>query len=493
MFSSTRRPVSLRHLRLALAAAVIVCLAAPIAAGAATTRYASPAGAGPAPCLKTAPCSINTAVSVLAGLATGDTVLLAPGTYTPTASVEVSPAITIAGEPGQPPPLIEATGNFGLYLQQGSFAHDIRIDSPSGTTIGFIAELGSVGERIESTGEANDACALGEATLRDSLCESVVTAGGGTGLFAFISSPAPITQVANLLNVTVIGGSEGIVAAANEAATVELHATNTIASGGVFDVAVRSFATTAPVEVTLSHSNFEKIDLEGSEASITAPTEDGNQEAAPVFVDEAAGDYREAEGSPTRLAGDLAAVLPGELDLTGSSRTTNCAGTVGVDIGAYQYECPPPETPVVTPGGDDGGSGPPTTTVGTPTLTTNPPPPPAVPDKPALSRLKLKPARFTVTGKAPKGTTISFTLSAAATVKLEVLGKKTVKGKKTTVTLGTLASVPGASGAGSVKFSGKVKGKPLAPGSYTLRATATAAGGSSAPATTTFTVLAATA
>jgi hypothetical protein len=259
MFSSPRRLVSMRHLRLALAAAVAVCLAAPIAAEAATTRYASPTGSGPAPCLESAPCSINTAVSVLAGLTAGDTVLLAPGTYHPTGSVEVGPPITIAGEPGKPPPLIEATGNFGLYLQQGTLAHDIRIDSPPGTTIGLVAEFGSVAERIESTGEANMACVLGEATLRDSLCESVIPAGGGTGIFAFISSPTPFTQVANLFNVTAIGGSEGIVAAANQESTVEVHAVNTIASGGVLDVAARSFATTAPVEVTLSHSNFDQV------------------------------------------------------------------------------------------------------------------------------------------------------------------------------------------------------------------------------------------
>jgi hypothetical protein len=470
----------------ALAMAAAVCLALPLAAAAATTRYASPTGTGPSPCLATAPCPINRAVSVAEGLLDGDTVLLAPGTYHPTASVEV-PAITIAGEAGKPAPLIEATGNFGLYLQEGSFAHDIRIHSPSGTTIGLVAELGSVVERIESTGEANMACVLGEATIRDSLCEALPSLGGGTGVFSFISSPSPLTQVSNLSNVTAIGGGEGIVAAANQESTVVVNATNTIASGGSLDVAVRSFATTAPVEVTLSHSNFEEFELEGTEASITEPTENGNQEAAPVFVNEAAGDYREAEGSPTRLAGDLTAVLPGELDLAGNPRTTNCAGTLGVDIGAYQYECPTPESPPTVPGEEKKADNP----IANPI--TSPAPLPTEP-KPTLSKLALKPAKFTVTGKASKGTTISFTLSTAASVKLEVLGKKTVKGKKPkTVTLGTLAPVSGRSGTNSVKFNGKVKGKPLAPGKYSLRVTASGTAGSSKPATATFTVLAATA
>jgi hypothetical protein len=471
MFSSARRLVLSHGLRLAVAAACTLCLAAPLSASAATTRYASPGGTGPSPCLATAPCSINRAVSSAEGLVAGDTVLLAPGTYHPTASVEVFPAITIAGEPGMAPPLIEATGSFGLYLQEGSFAHDIRIDSPAGVTNGLIAEHGSVVERIESTGEANTACAFGDATIRDSLCESVVAAGGGTGIFAFISAPVVLTQVTDLFNVTAIGGSEGIVAAANEEATVEVNATNTIASGGSLDVAVRSFATTAPVEVTLSHSNFEEFELEGTEASITAPTENGNQEAAPVFIDEAGGDYREAESSPTRLAGDLAAVLPGELDLAGNPRTTNCAGTVGVDIGAYQFECPPP-------------AGPSTVTV------IKPPPPVSAPPevKPSLSKLGLRPAKFAVSGKGKKGTTISYTLSAAAKVELDVLGKKMVKGKKKTVTLGVVPGTTGKAGANSVKFAGKVKGKVLEPGRYTLRAVATAGALSSAPVTVGFEV-----
>jgi hypothetical protein len=115
-----------------------------------------------------------------------------------------------------------------------------------------------------------------------------------------------------------------------------------------------------------------------------------------------------------------------------------------------------------------------------------------LPPKPVLSKLALKPARFTTTGMAPKGTTISYALSAPATVTIEVLGTKTVKGKKKTVTLGSLPHAPGNAGADSAKFNGKVKGKALEPGKYTLRVTAGGPGGSAKPATKTFTVLAAT-
>ena len=57
--------------------------------------------------------------------------------------------------------------------------------------------------------------------------------------------------------------------------------------------------------------------------------------------------------------------------------------------------------------------------------------------------------------------------------------------------LGSLAPVQGKAGPDSVKFKGKLKGKsgPLAPGKYTLRATATAGGVGSAAVTAGFEVL----
>ena len=304
-----------------------------------------------------------------------------------------------------------------------------------------------------------------------------------------ISGPLGSGLEPTLFNVTAVGGSVGIEIYANEASTLKVTAVNTIARGGEFDIeALSQNPPESTVEALLSHSNFATVEASGG-AEVSEPTESGNQEAAPVFVDEAGGDYREAEGSPTRLAGDLGVVLPGELDLAGESRTTNCLGTTAVDIGAYQYEClPPPGPPLplpdATPPGDTTppGNGVPCTCAG------------PAPSKPSLSKLALKPTKFVVEGKAPKGishgTTISFTLSAAATVRLEVLGKPTVKGKKQkTVVLGTISEA-GKAGANTFKFNGKLKGKALQPGAFTLRATATAHGVRSDEETAHFTVLA---
>jgi hypothetical protein len=475
MASSTRRLISARTLWSALAAAAILCLAAPLAAGAATTRYASPTGTGASPCLKTAPCLIETALSTAGpeGLANGDTVLLGPGTYTPTGNLEIFRKVTVSGEPGVPTPEIEAGGEFGLMVWERSTVRDLRIKSPATTSVGIAALApGTVLERIESVGEAATACSL-VGVIRDSLC--IGTSSGGTGAGIYEAGSVAESFEASLVNVTAIGGYAGIDAGANQKSTVTLNATNTIASGGEADVAVIANAATSPVTVNLSHSNFATEIAEGpGPISITSPAAAGNQTAPPLFVDKAAGNYAEQATSPTRLTGDLAAVQAGETDLAGNPRSTNCAGTIGVDIGAYQYECPTPP-------------------VGNSTVTVIKPPPlvgpPTAPSTPRLSKLALKPAKFTDTGKAPKGTTISYTLAAAAKVKLEVLGKKTVKGKARTVTLGTVPGATGKAGANTVKFSGKLKGKALAPGKYTLRATATASGLSSTPATAGFEVL----
>jgi hypothetical protein len=494
MFSSARRFVWSRHLRLALAAVAAGCVAAPVADADAATRYAAPTGTGAAPCLEpAAPCSIETATA-FANTTDGDSILLAPGTYHPAASLQIFRPLTISGEPGKAAPLIEAAGERGLFFQDTATVRDLRIHSSAATIYGLtLIGAGSVIERVASVGEASRGCSIGAATVRDTVCAATPILGGGEGVELFTSGSVPSLTEASLFNVTAISGSVGIFVGANDHSTVILNATNTIASGE-HDVYGAADAVTSPVTINLSHSNFESIETEGvGETHVTAPTAAGNQSAGPLFVNTAAGDYSEQASSPTRLAGDLSVVMPGEVDLAGQPRSTNCAGTIGVDIGAFQFECP-------TPSSDSGGSTPGTSTSGTSTSggsTVTGSTAATVTRRPAprLSRLSLSPKRFVaVPGKAPKGAArgavVSFTLSAQATVKLEVLAKQAVKGKKPmTLTVGQLTAT-GVAGANQVKFSGKVKGKALAPGKYTLRAIATAAGLRSAPATTGFEVLA---
>jgi len=458
---------------LTLVAALVVCLAlAPLANAA--TRYAAPDGDGAPPCPQSDPCDLETVVDGAAGgLANGDTVLLAPGTYHPLGPVEVFREVTFSGEPGQPAPLIEAAGERGLWLPNPSTVRDIRIHSSAGTQYGFVLGEGTA-EQVESSGEASRACALDKATLRDSVCSAFPALGGGYGIEMFLASSSPLTTEAKIFNVTATGGAAGVGLAANQSGTVILKATNSIISGTEEDIYANSLAPTAGVQVVLSHSNFSEVTLEG-DAEVTSPTEAGNQSAPPLFLDAAAEDFREATGSPTRGAGDTAVVLSGEADLAGGARITDCDGISGVDIGAYQVQCPVP---------------PPTTTpVATPPAETLPILRPAAPK---LSGLSLTHKRFAVAGsKVPKGTphgtVIAYLLSQPAAVTISILAKRAQTRKKARlVTLGKLQT-SGKAGKNRFPFSGKLKGKPLAPGNYKLRVGAkNAAGLSSATVTLPF-------
>jgi hypothetical protein len=94
-----------RHSALALTVATAALFVAPTMASAATSRYASPTGSGPAPCLEPTPCSAENA---LTGAASGDTVVLKPGTYTPTGGLQVTaPNVAVIGEAGSARPVIQ--------------------------------------------------------------------------------------------------------------------------------------------------------------------------------------------------------------------------------------------------------------------------------------------------------------------------------------------------------------------------------------------------
>jgi hypothetical protein len=432
---------------------------APLSNADAATRYAAPAGDGPSPCLQSDPCDLETAVELGAGgLANGDTVLLAPGTYHPAGSVEVFARVTLSAEPGQPAPLIEAAGERGLMMWEPSTVRDIRIHSSAGIEYAFtLFSAESTAERVESTGEADRACELSGGTLRDVLCSATPVLGGGYGIEMFLASSSPASIEAKLFNVTTIGGQAGIALASNQMASVNLSATNTIASGNVEDVYANALAPTASVHADLSHSNFSEVTEEGVNTEVTPATTAGNQAAPPLFVDAAGGNFREAAGSPTRGAGEAAVVLSGETDLAGGARITDCAGISGVDIGAYQVQCPAPPTPPAPP-----------------RVVTSVPP--------KLSALTLTHKYFAATGtKAPKGTphgtVIGYSLSEPATVTISILAKRAKHGKKSRLVTLEKLKASGKAGKNRFSFSGKLKGKPLSPGKYKFQIAAKDASG----------------
>jgi hypothetical protein len=234
-----------------------------------------------------------------------------------------------------------------------------------------------------------------------------------------------------------------------------LVAKNVIASGEASDL--ESHYLTGPANITVSNSNFDTVKQDEGTSVVDAG---GNQTAPPLFVDAANGDYREAAGSPTIDAG-AADPLIGELDFAGISRAQGPAP----DIGAYEVAVPPA-----------------------------PPIPPA-----EIQSLSVSPTAFVAVNiggaivsaarKAHVGATVSYSLSAPATVAFTVerktFGRK-VGGKcrKPTRANRTKKKCPlfkpvkggfthsGSAGANRFKFSGRIQNKALKPGRYRLVASA---------------------
>jgi hypothetical protein len=476
--------------RLPVLVVLLACLAAPIASAQGAV-YASPTGTASAPCNDATAanrCSLDTALASAAEL---ETLFLAPGTYVRSTTLQIAKRVTVSGEVGQERPVIESPTGVGAVgvsvTNAGVTLRDLRVRSAAsiGVGISLTGDSDTI-ERVESVGKAAIACLLkGKfAKAEDALCESKA----GTGLRSEWQSAAAIEGVPmTATNVTAVGGELGIAIVGIQKGAAILYAKNTIAAGALYDVFANSAGEDSGAIGNFEFSNYAKTHEQGNGSTgITSNTVDHNQAAAPAFVDAANGDYRELLASSTRFAGTGGG---GSIDVAGLPRSTTCGGMTGTDIGAYQLQECPPEPPPSGGGGTGGGSTGNGPSTGTGPGTT-PPPPVVAPTGPSLSKLALSPRKFAVAGKGRKGSTVSFTLSEAATVHLEVLAKRRSKGRKTQlVRLGTV-TVKSAAGRAKVRFSGKVGGKTLAPGAYVLRATAVSAGLPSAALTTAFTVTA---
>jgi hypothetical protein len=261
----------------------------------------------------------------------GDAIVMAPGApYTPGAALTVY-ARDIGGQPGMPPPVIQgASGNNVISLNTtGATIHDVVIQAATG---GEALSLGfNTAERVAAFSNDFVACNVTGATLRDTLCVSSTHDG----------IDAPSTGTTILKNVTAINvsGGVGLGAIANFAGVASaLVGTNVIASGGDGDVQA-TVNTGASATVTLANSNYGTVvpGFNGS-GSVTQIGTNGNQTAAPLFVNAAGNDFREAGGSPTIDAG-LAASDLGSFDLDSKPRSQpSCLGGPSIpDIGAYEF------------------------------------------------------------------------------------------------------------------------------------------------------------
>ena len=332
----------------ALGACLSLLLAAP-ALGA--TRHAEPEGDGdPATCLVTDPCDIIDAVEGLP-VNDGDTVIVLPGLYTVDETIDINAAITVRGQPGAAPPVIEAdTGVMQVLrsINASVVVEDLVLESDFANFTGVLsAFMGNVFQRLQiraggETAGGTAAVVSNGAILRDSIAVSTapsgpsIMSGGSGGVFH------NVTAVATGLN------STGAMATASFGRPQTMVLRNVIASGTLWDIqAIDDQPTSEPIEVDVAHSNFDTSNASGTDAEIDLGP--GNQSDPPLFVNAAGGDYHQLPGSPTRNAGVPSGGFMGPLDVDRQPRINEGA----LDIGGDEFF----ESAAGPPGGGGGGSG----------------------------------------------------------------------------------------------------------------------------------------
>lgn len=320
---------------LAIVGAVLLAAStSPVASAAGHQRYASPGGSVAAACTYEDPCALATAVS---GAVSGDEVIVAPGDYPVTATLAAT-GLTIHGIPGRPRPRLLSNGVVAVVDMNSSTLRYVEVDHAPGQGGYAIWAGNSLIDQVIARGSAQPDQETIEArntTLRDSVVIAPGSAGRAIETYqngGFLSG--------TFRNVTAIATETGGVAiqAAAQGASgyVAVLARNVIARGGPggasFDVWTDDSGATA--KITVDHSNWLGAWTSGTKASLV----DGgaNQTAAPAFVNAAAGDYREAPGSPTIDAG-LGEFLDGDFDLDGDLRQLGAA----IDIGADEFVVAP--------------------------------------------------------------------------------------------------------------------------------------------------------
>ena len=291
-------------------------------------RFASPSGSG-VECGQAAPCSLAEAVSKAK---TGDEVIVGTGIYSVVEGLfPEAGGVDIHGDYGAPMPTIKAAfSGTVIGISAGGHVAHLAVDNLS-PNAGGVQCVKAIVERVSVKVSGKRSVGVGavaECIVRDSLLlasgeESIGLAGVGfeDGLTGFVR------------NVTAIATGPESVGLQSEygpapAGGFTLDIRNTIAEGAAADLhAMEGFS--GPGNIVVAGSNFDRPKQDFG-AKITGGG--GNQAVAPLFVDAAGGDYREAAGSPTIDAGALDPQVGGG-DLLGSPRVVGAAP----DIGAFEY------------------------------------------------------------------------------------------------------------------------------------------------------------
>lgn len=337
--------------KLLLLALACLLLSAPLAVAA--PRYAAPGGTGADPCDDPAdPCSIYTAADYGAPgttLEAGDTVELAPGTYSeadgdlgPNGRVQPPPAVVVRGTPGAPQPLIVLEVNNGgwgaFFVGPGTEILDVEIRNQAANGSAITNQGGVINRVIaRSTVSTSFTCTSFEGTMLSSAC---INSAGGTAIGVSTLSPAG-TYASILRNSTFIATGSGSVGmdfaffASNSGVVGAINGIGVIAKGEAKDVIARGMEYNgsgqgATTTIELQASDYATTDTKTSgpgTAIVAAPGTNGNITAPPLL---AADNVHQLPGSPTIDKGAVDGAS-GPFDVDGQLREVGLAPDIGAD------------------------------------------------------------------------------------------------------------------------------------------------------------------
>ncbi len=304
-------------------ASILGLLLVPVSANAAQRWTSADSTARSGPCTAASPCQIDYAIE---GAATGDEVIIAPGTYQLSQTVEPKVSIELHGVAGQARPRLIGSGSTAvLSFKSGGSLRHMAIEA-TGSGQDALTLRGGVAEDLLLRSATGDGGKVngdpGGTVLRDSVVQTAATDESFAGLKLRDSgSPGDVS----LLNVTVMAVGRSARGIRCELSGGQVRLINAIVRGAEADID----ASSNGANCTVGWSNFRPLLSPGVIAG------SGNQQASPRFVDAANGDFRPLANSPTVNAGSADALL-------GASDPAGCPRMLGgtADIGAYEFAYP---------------------------------------------------------------------------------------------------------------------------------------------------------
>ena len=295
-------------------------LLVPVSAHAAPRWASAQSDVDSGQCDATSPCRIDYAIE---DAAAGDEIIVAPGTYHVTSSLEPSAPIDLHGAAGQPRPhLIGYGGKALLNFKYGGSLRHLTLEATGSGQDALTLRSGRAEDLLvrSATGDGAEVHgAPGGTVLRDSLVQAFRSASDLAGVKVRDSGAGGDVSLVNLTVIAIGAKSSGIRCELKDG---QARLVNAIVRGALADID----ASASGANCTAASSNFRVLlspgVIDGS----------GNQEASPRFIDEAGGDYRPLADSPTVNAGSADPLL-GVSDLAGCPRTLGGSA----DIGAYEY------------------------------------------------------------------------------------------------------------------------------------------------------------